>query len=88
MDAHLLKVNISVMRDRDEVPTIYKKEFESESRHTVIHEARKWIRYTLGLERVEDDINPLELERATAGVDWNIWFFADDITIKMKVTRQ
>ena len=87
MDEYGLKVNISVMKDGDEYPTVHRQEWRNSNRHVLIHSARAWIMRTLKDYTVEDYVNPLDLEKVTAGVTYHEWYHGTNMTIKLRVDR-
>jgi hypothetical protein len=88
MDGYFLKVNISVMRAGFVEPVLHREEFEGGSRHKLIHECRLWVAEVLSRYLIEDKLDPAVIEAVTAGKDLHQWYSGDDLTLKVRITRE
>lgn len=87
MSEFSIEVTISIVRDGDAVPTIIRQTFRDDSRHIVIHQARRWAERELANYGVEVSITPLSMEKASANAPYHEWFYDATRTIKIRAAR-
>lgn len=88
MSRYRISVLISKMTDQDNEPEAHVEAFQADSRHAVVHQTCRWIRERLVAMGVQEVVNPQDIEKVTAGIEFHEWFYNDFMSVKVRARQE
>lgn len=88
MPKYRISVLVSKMTDNDTEPEAQHEIFQADTRHAVVHQTCKWLRHVLHNWGVQETVNPLDIEKVTAGIEFHEWFYNDFMSVKVRARQE